>query len=193
MNQLPWRGSSYWNSSPVSRRKRGSCLLPTRNSPTSTAADSPIVGLWTDITPTGLAEAAFGMFTLIPWANWEGISYVHFPGRQDFPCSLIVSSVYKNVLKMGHIWYCKPSIISKSKWPKPHSHFPLFQKLIVGYTGDTAGRPHTYPLTNPPPILQAETEAWKMCMTCQIWDSNNTDWILGFYVLILFCIFLRGG
>ena len=44
MNQLPWRGSSYWNSSPVSRRKHGSCLLPTRNSPTSTAADFPIAG-----------------------------------------------------------------------------------------------------------------------------------------------------
>ena len=50
-----------------------------------------------------------------PWISPEGrISLAHWWCLQ----------FATNALKMGHMWYCKPSTHSKSEWPK--AHFLLF-------------------------------------------------------------------
>lgn len=96
----PQRGSAYSNSGGQATSIVAASFLPGIAPPLS-LLPLPSQGIWIDMAGRGLAEAAFSIFTLIPQTLWERMSFVHFPGRRDFPCSLVVSLMCNKCLENG--------------------------------------------------------------------------------------------
>lgn len=154
----PQRGSAYSNSGGQVESMVAASFLP-GTAPPLQLLTLPSQGLWIGRTERSLAETAFGIFMLIPQALWEWISYVRFPGRQAFPCALMVSLTYKKCLKIGSHVTSAFYTFEELMTPGSFSIFAHCSRNWLldwkrSYTGSPAERALTDQLANPSPILQ---------------------------------------
>lgn len=128
----------------------------------------PSQGIWINMIGRGLAEAAFGIFTFIPWALGERISLCAFSWKTEF--SLFTDCVF-NLQQMPWKW---------DTWPKAHSLLFSIASEIDSWNGRDNTQNHTArwaltdQLTNPSPhFIDAKTEVQKRHAACRRWDSKK--------------------